>query len=295
VSAAGTAVLTIPWRALAGLCEEPGQLSRIGPVTAQAARDLAAAALADPACAWKIIVVGSSGQVMAVTRIRRPRAGPPARAGTSARAGPSTRAGRAAGAGYPGAADPGDYRGEPCPAAAGGPGPGPGAGPGLISQVTLTIPGGTAASAAWLPGSGPGAAGLGEILNAALRAAADAAQRAAGRAARAHGAGTGPCDHQDAAPGYRIPGSLRDFIEARDQDCGFPVCRQPASRCDIDHCVPYHQGGPTCRCNLSAESRRHHKLKQLRNWQLGQPRPGHLIWTTPAGLTYDSTPRPHPA
>jgi hypothetical protein len=136
----------------------------------------------------------------------------------------------------------------------------------------------------------PDAAGLGEMLGAALHAAERVLGRFTGGSTLA-----GKCGHEDAAPGYRIPDSLRGFVEARDQDCGFPCCRQPAWRCDIDHTIPHDQGGPTCRCNLSAECRRHHRMKQLRRWRLRQLRPGVLVWATPAGLTYTAVPGPHPA
>jgi hypothetical protein len=107
------------------------------------------------------------------------------------------------------------------------------------------------------------------------------------------GADRGPCGHEHSAPGYRIPGRLRAFIEARDRDCGYPVCRRPAAGCDIDHTIPYDQDGLTCRCNLYPQCRRHHRLKQLRAWRLSQPQPGTLIWRTPAGLTYPVMPEPY--
>jgi hypothetical protein len=68
-------VLCVPWRTLAGWSSEPGELSRIGPVTAGVARDLALAAAADATCQWRVIVVGRSGRAFAVTKIRRVGAG----------------------------------------------------------------------------------------------------------------------------------------------------------------------------------------------------------------------------
>jgi hypothetical protein len=78
---AGRAVLCVPWRTLAGWSSEPGELSRIGPVTAEVARDLAQAAAADVTCDWKVIVVGRSGRAVAVAKVRRTRAGPQHRFG----------------------------------------------------------------------------------------------------------------------------------------------------------------------------------------------------------------------
>jgi len=88
---------------------------------------------------------------------------------------------------------------------------------------------------------------------------------------------------------------MRALVEARDQTCGFPTCRQPAWRCEQDHTIAYRLGGATCPCNLSPECARHHRLKHLPSWRLDQPRPGILTWTTPARLTHTVTPGPYPA
>ncbi len=135
-------------------------------------------------------------------------------------------------------------------------------------------------------------AGLNEPpeLAAALRAILTAA------AAKAREVGPAvPCTHANAASGYRIPERMRDLIEVRDQDCGFPICRRPASRCDLDHTVPYDQGGLTCPCNISGGCRHDHRMKGSTAWRLRQPRPGTLIWTAPSGLSWTVTPQPHVA
>ena len=66
------AVLAVPWRTLAALIEEPGQLGRIGPVTPSVTRQLAQAAAADATCEWRIVVVNARGHPVAVTTIRPP-------------------------------------------------------------------------------------------------------------------------------------------------------------------------------------------------------------------------------
>jgi len=77
-----------------------------------------------------------------------------------------------------------------------------------------------------------------------------------------------------------------------DQDCGFPTCRRAAASCDMDHAIPYHLGGLTCDCNIGPRCRRHHRVKGLGTWRLEMPQPGELRWTTPAGLTYATSPQP---
>jgi hypothetical protein len=245
-------MLMVPLRTLAGSSGEPGQLSRIGPVTPVVAQELAGAAATDATCEWRVIVVGPRGQPLVVTRIRSPGCGP---AGQPGRDGP-----------------PGQ------------------AGPGLLGRVIVIVPAGLLdpryPASAWDQGAGH----LAGVIRAVLRAG----QGAMDSEAAVDKAGTcpGPCGHEHSVPGYRIPGRLRAFIEARDHDCGYPVCRRPAASCDIDHTTPYDQGGLTCRCNLSPLCRRHHQAKQAAGWQLIQPTPGVLVWRLPHGRSYQTGPEP---
>ena len=255
---AGRAVLCVPWRTLAGWSSEPGELSRIGPVTAGVARDLARAAAADATCQWRVIVVGRPGRALAVTKIRRPGSGAPGRSDSAA----------SAAAGANGQA---------------------GVVPGVVGCVTLTVAASLLNSPA-MPAAQDLAvtAGLAKILERALRAGADAF------AVRRSQVRPGSCTHEEASPGYRVPDPMRALVEARDRTCGFPTCCQPAWRCEQDHTIAYRLGGATCPCNLSAECSRHHHLKHLPGWRLEQPRPGVLTWTTPARLTHTASPGPYP-
>ncbi len=251
--------VTLPWTTLAGLPGGgPGLLGRIGPVTPLQARQLATAAVHDPAAQWRIIITNAEGQAIAVTRIRRQRS----------RAGPG-------------------------PARDGPPRPF-----GLVGRVTLTISQDTlderasglteqAAGQAGGPGPPPGGIAL-----TALRAAIQLLERA--RVQAQADAVAGGCAHADESPGYRPPPRLREYIAARDVTCRSPVCGQPAWRADLDHTIPYDQDGRTCRCNLGGGCRRHHQLKQHPRWKLEQTKPGVFTWTTPAGRTYTVGPDSHP-
>ena len=253
----GRPKLSVPWRTLAGLSAEPGQLGRIGPVVAAVARDLAEAAVADQTCEWRIIVVGARGQPLAVTRIRSP-----------GRAGPSSA--------------------EPLA-------PGPLSQvivlvPAVLLQAGL-LQAGLVPAGPWLAGrasgpaapSGPGRARLPLALRRILAAAA---------ACNPGDSADGACTHVHSVPGYRVPPRLRAFVEARDQVCGFPPCRRTAASCDMDHTIPYHLGGRTCGCNLGPRCRRHHRMKGLGTWRLEMPRPGELRWISPAGLIYTTSSEP---
>ena len=43
---------------------------------------------------------------------------------------------------------------------------------------------------------------------------------------------------------YMPSQALADFVRCRDLTCRFPGCDQPATRCDLDHTIPYADGGP---------------------------------------------------
>ncbi len=100
----------------------------------------------------------------------------------------------------------------------------------------------------------------------------------------------GPCQHAQAEDRYRPSRKLAHLIKARNATCTAPGCGRRAARCDLDHTHPHHDGGLTCECNLAPLCRHHHRSKQAEGWRLEQPQPGVLVWHTPAGRTYTTTP-----
>ncbi len=54
--------------------------------------------------------------------------------------------------------------------------------------------------------------------------------------------------------------ALADFVRCRDLTCRFPGCDHPAIDCDLDHTIPYAQGGPTHAGNLKCYCRTHQLL-----------------------------------
>jgi hypothetical protein len=103
----------------------------------------------------------------------------------------------------------------------------------------------------------------------------------------------GICGHQHQSSGYRPSDRLRHLVVTRQRTCTFPGCRSPAQACDLDHTVPYEQGGRTCECNLAPLCRGHHHAKQAQGWTLTHTSPGHLTWTLPHGRTYRAGPDPY--
>jgi hypothetical protein len=96
----------------------------------------------------------------------------------------------------------------------------------------------------------------------------------------------------DAAPesGYVPSAALADFVRCRDLTCRWPGCGEPAINCDIDHSIPYAQGGPTHAGNLNCKCRTHHLAKTFLDWREQQLADGTLIFTSPTGHTYVTTP-----
>ncbi|WP_156766896.1 HNH endonuclease signature motif containing protein, partial [Mycobacterium sp. E796] len=98
-----------------------------------------------------------------------------------------------------------------------------------------------------------------------------------------------PLIHPGDAPpeeGYVPSAALADFVRCRDLTCRWPGCDAPAIGCDIDHTIPYSQGGLTHASNLKCYCRTHHLIKTFFGWTEQQLPDGTLILTSPAGHTY---------
>ena len=113
-------------------------------------------------------------------------------------------------------------------------------------------------------------------------------------ATRAHLRPLKPAQEFTAEPQYRPSTALAEFIRARDLWCRFPGCEVPAEFCDLDHSIPWIRGGPTHPSNLHCKCRAHHLLKTFwcgdNGWAEQQHPDGTLVFTSPSGRTYTTTP-----
>jgi len=255
--------LTVPLGTLTGASSAPGQLSRLGVISPGQARQLASLAAWHLDTRWRIIITTPGGEAIAVTYLPRP----PSRGGSDG---------------------------------AGGNG-----GVGLIGRVNLIVRAdqlghgppdehhhGPAPPGAALPGAAPPPGSpLVRIVDRALAAARREAVAAGQR--RENDERAGGCAHGLASRAYRPPPRIAELVTARDGTCRYPPCRRPAEQCDLDHDVPYDQGGLTCPCNIGGKCRQHHQLKQHPRWSVTQPAPGIFRWTTPSGRIYTSRPDPY--
>ena len=88
----------------------------------------------------------------------------------------------------------------------------------------------------------------------------------------------------------KVPDRLKQVLRVRDGTCRFPGCRTNAVISEIDHTIPWAQGGATDHDNLEHLCRRHHMFKTKGFWKACQPSPGIIEWTSPGGRKYRTEP-----
>jgi hypothetical protein len=97
----------------------------------------------------------------------------------------------------------------------------------------------------------------------------------------------------ESGSGYHPSRALAEFVRMRDLTCRFPGCGVPADRCDIDHTIRYPLG-QTHASNLKCLCRKHHLMKTfytgVGGWGDQQQPDGNIVWTSPSGRTYTTTP-----
>jgi hypothetical protein len=103
------------------------------------------------------------------------------------------------------------------------------------------------------------------------------------------------CVDAAAALRYRPSPALARAIRCRDLTCRFPGCHRRATVCDLDHTIPFNHtdpaaGGPTVTSNIKCLCRFHHRVKTFGGWQDNQLADGTVVWTSPSGQTFATTP-----
>jgi len=256
--------LTVPLATALGQSGTPGEAGGFGLLDAGTARDLIAAAGRSPYTRWCVTVLYPDGTAAAhgCATGRHP---PP-----------------------PGPEPPGPEPPGPEP-----PGPEP---PGSPSPGSPS-PGGVSPAASPPPGPAPpGAVGLGASGGPDPQPPPDtrAEDYLRSLGVRPTPIARGSCDHKHAETGYRPSRRLQHLVRTRSTRCSAPGCGRPAARCDLDHTLAWDKGGMTCECGLAPLCRHHHRCKQAQGWQLTQPEPGVLVWRTPHGRTFTTTPTEYP-
>ncbi|WGX94587.1 HNH endonuclease signature motif containing protein [Nocardioides sp. L-11A] len=85
---------------------------------------------------------------------------------------------------------------------------------------------------------------------------------------------------------YEIPTRLREAVHLIHPADVFPFAANTTRNVDLDHAVPYSEGGPTSIGNLGPLTRTHHRVKTHAGWEARHPFPGIVIWRDPYGAHY---------
>ena len=94
---------------------------------------------------------------------------------------------------------------------------------------------------------------------------------------------------------YQPSAALERAVRCRDLTCRFPGCSRRAVFCDLDHTIAFNHQDPTCggltvMTNLKCLCRLHHRLKTFGGWRDTQLADGTVIWVSPTGKTYRTSP-----
>ena len=84
---------------------------------------------------------------------------------------------------------------------------------------------------------------------------------------------------------YEIPDHIRELVLLRSPYGVSPWSSRESRYLDLDHTKAYEEGadGQTRPSNLAPVDRRGHRVKTHAGWNMEQPRPGTIIWTTGTG------------
>ncbi|UIZ92789.1 HNH endonuclease [Corynebacterium sp. CNCTC7651] len=92
---------------------------------------------------------------------------------------------------------------------------------------------------------------------------------------------------QQTTEAYKPTPAMRAAVVARDGTCIFPGCRRPAENCQLDHRIPFDEGGATTPSNLFALCQTHHNCKtDHRAYYIRDPETGEVVWLFADG-TYE--------
>ena len=83
----------------------------------------------------------------------------------------------------------------------------------------------------------------------------------------------------DEVDSYTPSTDIRAYTQGRDATCRWPGCTVPATRCQLDHRIEYHHGGPTSPDNLVNLCQHHHNIKTDRRIHyILDPITGTIAW-----------------
>jgi hypothetical protein len=85
---------------------------------------------------------------------------------------------------------------------------------------------------------------------------------------------------------YEIPDRHRQAVHLVTPADTFPYASNLSRHKQVDHTIPYDEGGETGVGNYGPMTTFHHRLKTHGRWQVQQPFPGIYLWRDPHGVFY---------
>ena len=94
---------------------------------------------------------------------------------------------------------------------------------------------------------------------------------------------------------YEIPDRHRQAVQLMSPADTFPFASSLSRDLQVDHTVPFDQGGASGVGNYGPMTIRHHRIKTFGRWAVQQPFPGHLPVARPPRRVLPRRPHRHPA
>ncbi len=85
---------------------------------------------------------------------------------------------------------------------------------------------------------------------------------------------------------YEIPDRHRQAVHLMTPADTFPFASSLSRKQQVDHTIPYDEGGETGIGNYGPMTTSHHRIKTHGGWQVQQPFPGIYVWRDPHGAFY---------
>ena len=85
---------------------------------------------------------------------------------------------------------------------------------------------------------------------------------------------------------YEIPDRHRQAVHLMTPADTFPYASSLSRKMQVDHTIPFDQGGETAIGNYGPMTTRHHRIKTHGRWQVKQPFPGIYLYQDPHGTYY---------
>ncbi|MBE7372567.1 HNH endonuclease [Dermacoccus barathri] len=72
--------------------------------------------------------------------------------------------------------------------------------------------------------------------------------------------------------------------------CRCPYCTRPATSADLDHVIPFAEGGATSGSNLQSLCRHHHRAKTFGGYAVSMDAEATCEWESPTGRSWVTRP-----